>query len=101
MKSRQERVKLAEKMFLQGASRQVIAKELGVKPDTVSVYLKGAFKPKVTNEMLVEMMRLYKELGSWVKVAERLGTVKQVITYWRKLAKERNLETNNSNKETP
>lgn len=90
-KTRQDRVQKAEKMHFTGAKRQTIADELGVKPDTVSVYLQGAFKPKVTDEMLIEMLRLYEELGNWSAVARRLGTVRQVVNYWQKLAKERGI----------
>lgn len=90
--TRKDRIKKAEKMHLAGASRQIIADELGVKPDTVSGYLGTAFRPRVTNEMLREMLRLYAEVGNWSEVARRLGTVRQVINYWKKLAKERGIE---------
>ena len=89
--NRQARAKEAEKMKLAGADRQTIADELGVKPDTVTIYLRGAFKPPVTNEMLVEMFRQYGEVGNWSEVARRLGTVRQVINYWKKVAKARGI----------
>ena len=90
-KSKSVRIEKAEKLYINGYSRQEIADELSVKPDTVSGYLRQAFRPRVTNEMLVEMFRLYNELGNWSEVARRLGTVRQVINYWKKVAKERGI----------
>ena len=89
--TRSARVKKAEKMKLAGANRQTIADELGVKPDTVTIYLRGAFKPPVTDEMLIEMFRIYDDVGNWSEVARRLGTVRQVINYWKKVAKTRGI----------
>ena len=89
--NRDARVKKAEKMKLAGADRQTIAAELGVKPDTVSEYLRQAFRPRVTDGMLIEMFRIYDEVGNWSEVARRLGTVRQVINYWKKVAKQRGI----------
>lgn len=89
--TRQARVRKAEKMKLAGADRQTIADELGVKPDTVSEYLRQAFRPRVTDEMLVEMFRLYDKVGNWSEVARRLGTIRQVVNYWKKVAKQRGI----------
>ena len=50
------------------------------------------FSPNfATNEMLVEMFRMYDELGNWSEVARRLGTVRQVINYWKKVAEQRGI----------
>lgn len=90
-RSKSERVKQAERMHLRGHTRQEIADALGVKTGTVSGYLTHAFKPPVTNRMLIEMFRLYNEVGNWSEVARRLGTVRQVINYWKKVAKKRGI----------
>ena len=91
-----QRVKQAEILHLNGKTRQEIAEILGIHPTTVSRYLKQAFKPLVTNERLIEMFRLYGEVGNWSEVARRLGTVRQVINYWKKVAKQRGISEKNA-----
>ena len=92
VEGKKHRIQIAEKLYLQGWSRREIADELGVNPDTVSGYLGTAFRPRVTNKMLREMLRLYGELGNWSEVARKLGTVRQVINYWKKVAKDRGIK---------
>lgn len=90
--NRKARIQQAQKMQDAGASRQEIADELSVMPNTVSQYLKQAFRPRLTNEMLIEMYRVYRDVGNWAEVARRLDTTPQSITYWRKLAKQRGIQ---------
>ena len=91
LSTKSKRVAMAHEMLDAGFTRKEIAEAMGLKYHTVVRYFNSQEKPIVTDAMLHQMLTLHQEAGNWSEVARQLGTTRQVIQYWREIAKRRGI----------